>query len=90
MLVRAETFFAVVTGEERRAVLAAMATEMRGTGHWYTCARGHPFTVGECGMPMQQTRCPQCGAAVGGRDHAPAEGVRRAEELEAELRELRL
>lgn len=89
-MLRAETFFSVVTSEERRAVLAAMAAEFRGTGHWYYCENGHPFTVGECGMPMQQTACPQCGAPAGGRDHAPAAGVTRADDLEAELGRLRL
>ena len=78
-------FVTVVTSEERHSVLAAMAKEFRGTGHWYTCANGHPFTVGECGMPMQLARCPQCGAAIGGQDHRPTEGVARADELEREL-----
>lgn len=89
-MLRGDTFFSVVTSEERRAVLAAMATEFRGTGHWYYCQNGHPFTVGECGMPMQLARCPQCGAAAGGANHRPAEGVSRAEDLERELRDLHL
>lgn len=76
------TFYRPVTTGELRAVYAAMAQEFRGTGHWYTCERGHPFTVGECGMPMEQARCPECGSAVGGLHHTPAQGVRRAEELE--------
>ncbi|OJD33889.1 nf-x1 finger and helicase domain protein [Diplodia corticola] len=84
-MLRDATFFTVVTSEERRAVLAAMQAEFRGTGHWYYCANGHPFTVGECGLPMQLAVCPQCGEAAGGRGHRPAEGVRRAEDLEREL-----
>ncbi|KAL1644160.1 hypothetical protein SLS58_004440 [Diplodia intermedia] len=84
------TFFAVVTSDERRAVLAAMAAEFSGTGHWYYCANGHPFTVGECGAPMQLAACPQCGAPAGGRGHVPAEGVTRAVDLEGELGGLRL
>lgn len=71
-----------VTAAEMQAVYKAMAAEFGGTGHWYTCANGHPFTVGECGMPMQLARCPECGAAVGGQHHAPAEGVVRATEIE--------
>ncbi|KAB2569025.1 NFX1-type zinc finger-containing protein 1 [Lasiodiplodia theobromae] len=89
-MLRASTFFSVVTSEERRAVLSAMASEFSGTGHWYYCENGHPFTIGECGMPMQETRCPQCGAAAGGRNHQLASGVQRADDLERELRELRL
>lgn len=75
-------FYRPVTGDELRAVYAAMAREFQGTGHWYTCERGHPFTVGECGAPMQEARCPECGAPVGGLHHQPAEGVRHADEIE--------
>ncbi|KAG8158268.1 hypothetical protein KVR01_012029 [Diaporthe batatas] len=75
-------FYRPITTDEMRAVYNAMAAEFSGTGHWYTCERGHPFTVGECGMPMQQARCPECGSPVGGQNHAPAEGVRRADGIE--------
>ncbi|KAL4965441.1 uncharacterized protein BDV14DRAFT_199847 [Aspergillus stella-maris] len=40
------------------------------------------FAVGECGMPMGRARCPECGAAVGGANHWPDEGVTRAVEME--------
>ncbi|KAK1041494.1 hypothetical protein LTR74_018607, partial [Friedmanniomyces endolithicus] len=30
---------------EMRMVVMAMAKEFSGTGHWYRCANGHPFTV---------------------------------------------
>ncbi|KAF1995359.1 P-loop containing nucleoside triphosphate hydrolase protein [Amniculicola lignicola CBS 123094] len=83
-------FVSVVTSKERREILAAMAKEFSGTGHWYTCANGHPFTVGECGMPMEMARCPQCDAPIGGQHHRPTEGVVRAEELEKELASIRL
>lgn len=42
--------------------------------HWYTCPRGHPCTVGECGQPMQESFCPDCRLPIGGRDHKPREG----------------
>ncbi|KFA55661.1 hypothetical protein S40293_05294 [Stachybotrys chartarum IBT 40293] len=71
-----------VTVEEIRAVYAAMAREFLGTGHWYTCENGHPFTIGECGMPMQQARCPECRAPVGGQGHIPVDGVTRARNIE--------
>lgn len=37
-------FYTVVTSEEKKAILAAMATDFRGTGHWHTCENGklHP------------------------------------------------
>ena len=84
-MLRHATFYSPVTSSERAAVYAAMAQSFQGTGHWYYCANGHPFTVGECGMPMETSRCPQCGATVGGNDHRPAVGVRRAEDMEAEF-----
>lgn len=81
-LIHEGVFYKRVTIEELRAVYAAMASEFQGTGHWYMCVQGHPFTVGECGMPMEQAQCPECGAPVGGRNHAAAEGVRPAREIE--------
>lgn len=79
------TFYNVVTSEEKRAVYAAMSQHFSGTGHWYTCANGHPFTVGECGMPMEQASCPQCGSPIGGQRHQAAEGVQHINDLEAAM-----
>uniref|UniRef100_A0A8C0I728 E3 ubiquitin-protein ligase RNF213 n=1 Tax=Balaenoptera musculus TaxID=9771 RepID=A0A8C0I728_BALMU len=42
--------------------------------HWYTCPNGHACSVGECGLPMEQSFCIDCGAAVGGIDHKPKDG----------------
>ncbi|EFX01411.1 nf-x1 finger and helicase domain containing protein [Grosmannia clavigera kw1407] len=81
-------FYKPVTTAELKAVYTAMSREFSGTGHWYTCAQGHYFTVGECGMPMEQTRCPECGSPVGGRDHTSVEGVRAADDVERIAREL--
>lgn len=39
-MLRQGTFYAPVTAEETKAILAAMATDFRGTGHWYTCENG--------------------------------------------------
>lgn len=80
-----EAFYTVVDSKEKRQVYEAMAREFGGTGHWYTCANGHPFTVGECGGPMQTSTCPQCGAPVGGQSHRPAEGVTRNDEFDREF-----
>ncbi|KAL8735802.1 MAG: hypothetical protein Q9166_000666 [cf. Caloplaca sp. 2 TL-2023] len=82
---RDSTFYTSVTNEEKAAVYAAMALDFRGTGHWYYCQNGHPFTVGECGAPMQTSRCPQCGAPVGGQGHQAVEGVRRAEDMDEQF-----
>ncbi|ERF70407.1 hypothetical protein EPUS_05226 [Endocarpon pusillum Z07020] len=84
-MLRDPTFYAPVTNSEKAAVYAAMAQSFSGTGHWYYCANGHPFTVGECGMPVETSRCPQCGAPVGGRNHVAVAGVRRAVDLEEQF-----
>ncbi|ODM20268.1 hypothetical protein SI65_03321 [Aspergillus cristatus] len=84
------TFYSAVTSEERLEVLAAMTREFRGTGHWYYCQNGHPFTIGECGGAVQLAVCPECGARVGGRDHRTVDGVTRADDLERELGHLRI
>ncbi|KAJ9620155.1 hypothetical protein H2203_007920 [Taxawa tesnikishii (nom. ined.)] len=75
-------FYTDFGDDELRAVIGAMAREFSGTGHWYRCENGHPFTVGECGMPMQTSRCPECGAAVGGLHHQAVDGVTHAGDLE--------
>ena len=76
------TFYTAVTNSERMAVIKAMAREFRGTGHWYYCQNGHPFTIGECGGAVQTTTCPECDAPVGGQNHRTANGVTRARDLE--------
>jgi hypothetical protein len=81
-MLRGGVFYTQVTQEEMRAVYQAMVREFRGTGHWYTCENDYPFTVGECGMPMETTTCPECGARVGGSNYRPVEGVARAEGIE--------
>lgn len=70
---------------EMGMVVRAMAREFRGTGNWYHCANGHSFTVGECGMPMDFARCPECGSGVGGQTDRPKEGVTRAADIEERL-----
>jgi hypothetical protein len=70
---------------EMKMIVAAMQAEFTGTGHWYRCENGHPFTVGECGMPMQTARCPQCNAPIGGQNHQSAAGVRHAGDIERDF-----
>jgi len=36
----------------------------------YQCPNGHSFLIGECRLPMQVGRCPECGESIGGRHHA--------------------
>ena len=78
MMLKDTPFYTPVDNEEKRQVYAAMAREFTGTGHWYTYLDGHSFTIGDCGMPMQTSVCPQCGAVVGEQSHQPATGVTHA------------
>ncbi|XP_034881723.1 E3 ubiquitin-protein ligase RNF213 isoform X2 [Mirounga leonina] len=41
---------------------------------WYICPKGHPCSVGECGSPMEQSHCVDCGALIGGINHRPETG----------------
>ena len=84
-MLRDVCFYTPVSNDEMRAVVAAMANEFRGDGHWYYCVNGHPFTVGECGRPTQMSRCPQCGETVGGEHHQVAEGVTQADDIERQF-----
>ncbi|KAI0398028.1 hypothetical protein F5Y17DRAFT_413210 [Xylariaceae sp. FL0594] len=81
-------FYTTVSKDELSEVYKAMATEFGGTGHWYTCTNGHPFTIGECGMPMELARCPECAAPVGGQNHTAVAGVNRADDIEELGRDL--
>ncbi|KAJ6126000.1 hypothetical protein N7471_010493 [Penicillium samsonianum] len=78
--------YETVTLEELESIKTAMVSGRGGiathSGHWYNCVNGHPFAIGECGMPMEQARCPECGAPIGGQNHTAVEGVSRAREME--------
>lgn len=41
-------------------------------------------------MPMQEARCPRCGAPIGGQNHRAVEGVTRATDIEGMMRNVRL
>ncbi|MCJ1396232.1 hypothetical protein MMC18_009121 [Xylographa bjoerkii] len=84
-MLRDSTFYMPVSNEEKAAVYAAMAHDFRGTGHWYYCENGHPFTIGECGMPMETSQCPQCGSPVGGHNHRAIGGVKPATDMERQF-----
>ncbi|KAI1370891.1 hypothetical protein F4677DRAFT_339626 [Hypoxylon crocopeplum] len=87
-MIRDGVFYDTVSPDEMRAVYQAMAMGFLGTGHWYNCQNGHPFTVGECGMPMERAQCPECGAPVGGTNHIPVQGVQRADDIDDLAREV--
>jgi hypothetical protein len=79
-------FYEAVSKEELEAIKKAMISGPGGmathSGHWYKCVNRHPFAIGECGMPMQLAKCPECGKPVGGQQHTAVAGVERATEME--------
>ena len=36
---------------------------------WYQCPNGHAYVIGECGLAMVESICPECGERIGGKDH---------------------
>lgn len=68
----------VATAEMAEVLQTLFKTEFRrGYGdiasfmsnHLYRCPNGHMYVIGECGGAMQRSRCPECGAAIGGAGH---------------------
>ncbi|KAI9241316.1 MAG: hypothetical protein BYD32DRAFT_66872 [Podila humilis] len=58
-----------LTQAEKVEVFRAMQATLGGSGHWYRCPNGHTYVIADCGMAMVQSRCYECGAAVGGGNH---------------------
>ncbi|KAF4497117.1 NFX1-type zinc finger-containing 1 [Fusarium agapanthi] len=81
-----EPQYHAIAPEELASIKSAMVSGPGGlathSGHWYNCVNGHPFAIGECGMPMEVARCPECGAPIGGTSHQPLAGVSRAHNME--------
>ncbi|CAK8993270.1 unnamed protein product [Durusdinium trenchii] len=63
--------------DEAAAALAALRENVK----MYTCRCGFRYAVGECGQPMEQRRCPGCNQQIGGREHRPAAGNRRVDQV---------
>lgn len=69
-----ETFYQPVSVQEMKDIMKAMEKDVGSGigsygGHWYQCPNGHVYTIGECGGAMQTSRCPDCGATIGGSNH---------------------
>ena len=56
-------FFPTMPEDHLQDVRAAMG------GAWYECPKGHPYYISECGQPMQDYQCPDCGSRIGGGQH---------------------
>lgn len=71
----------VISERERKQIVAAVGLT---AGHWFKCPNGHYYAIGECGGAMEISRCIECGAPVGGRNHALLQGSTLAREFGAQ------
>ncbi|KAK7060167.1 hypothetical protein VNI00_000931 [Paramarasmius palmivorus] len=75
-----DTVYQPLSHQEMEDVVKAFGFTHR--GHFYNCPNGHPFVITECGGAMQASRCPECGAPIGGSDHSLDASNTRAMEFE--------
>ncbi|OXU25033.1 hypothetical protein TSAR_011075 [Trichomalopsis sarcophagae] len=73
----------LVIALERRMIVQAMGFKQ---GHWFKCPNGHFYTIGECGGAMQQSKCFECGADIGGSQHRLLSDNRLASEIDGATR----
>ncbi|KAG9078508.1 hypothetical protein FS749_009464 [Ceratobasidium sp. UAMH 11750] len=65
--IRLGTWYATVTNEEKLSIVKAF--DFGHSGHFCRCPNGHPYIITECGGAMQESRCPECHAPIGGGSH---------------------
>ncbi len=68
-----------ITDDERVMILKAIGLNK---GHWYKCPNGHVYAIGDCGGAMQESKCPECDAAIGGSNHYLIQGNAVATEMD--------
>ena len=68
-----------LTEEERVEIVKAIGLTK---GHWFKCPNGHFYCIGECGGAMEEAKCPECGAKIGGQSHRLTDGNQLAPEMD--------
>jgi hypothetical protein len=68
-----------VTKEEKIQIVRAIGLKQ---GHWFKCRNGHFYAIGECGGAMEESKCPECGAVIGGQHHRLADDNELAPEMD--------
>ena len=71
-----------LSAKEKAEVVKIMQDNGVGKGAWYKCPQGHIYCIGECGGANQESKCPECGATIGGVNHALAAGNVHAGEMD--------
>lgn len=69
----------VITESEKRQIVSAMGLS---AGHWFKCPNGHYYVITECGGAMQISTCNECGARIGGQNHALLRDNQLAREID--------
>ena len=72
-----------ITDREKNEILKAMQLTQ---GHWYKCPNGHIYAIGQCGGAMEESRCNECGAVIGGTQHRLIAGNQVASEMDGAVR----
>ena len=68
-----------LTPEEKKQIVTAMNLK---PGHWHKCPQGHIYVITECGGAMEKSKCPDCGAVIGGENHKLAQDNQLATEMD--------
>ena len=68
-----------ITKEEKIQIVKAIGLKQ---GHWFKCPNGHYYAIGECGGAMEKSKCPECGAIIGGQNHTLADDNELASEMD--------
>jgi uncharacterized C2H2 Zn-finger protein len=68
-----------ITEEERVEIVKAMGLQK---GHWFKCPNGHYYCITECGGAMEEAKCPNCDARIGGANHTLRGDNRLAPEID--------
>lgn len=68
-----------LTPEERVMIANAMNFSK---GHWFKCPNGHIYAIGDCGGAMEERKCPDCEATIGGTQHRLHQGNQLASEMD--------
>ncbi|XP_030275595.1 NFX1-type zinc finger-containing protein 1 isoform X4 [Sparus aurata] len=68
-----------ITENEREMIVSAMKMK---PGHWYKCPNGHVYLITECGGAMEERKCLDCNATIGGASHTLASGNQVASEMD--------
>jgi len=55
-----------ISDRERREILGAMDMA---SGRWFKCPNEHIYVIGECGGAMEEAKCSECDARIGGGSH---------------------